>query len=50
MRLNEHLNWSQPFALEMVSIAERNGLIRQQNGLLTLTESGLKRSQQEFST
>lgn len=49
MRLNEHLKWSPQFAMEIVGIAERNGLIRQHDGLLTLTESGLKRSQQEFS-
>jgi manganese/zinc/iron transport system permease protein len=49
MRLNEHLKWSPQFAAEIVGIAKRNGLIQQQNGLLTLTESGLKRSQQEFS-
>jgi manganese/zinc/iron transport system permease protein len=49
-RLDEHLKWSPQFAQEIVRLAERGGLIRQQNGLLTLTESGLKRSQQEFST
>ena len=49
-RLNEHLKWSSQFAREIVGIAERNDLIQQQDGLLTLTESGLKRSQQEFST
>ena len=48
--LDEHLKWSPQFAQQIVRLAERNGLIRQQNGLLTLTESGLKRSQQEFST
>src|SRR5687768_15768559 len=48
-RLDEHLKWSPQFAMEIVRLAERNGLIRQQNGLLTLTENGLKRSQQEFS-
>jgi manganese/zinc/iron transport system permease protein len=48
-RLDEHLKWSPQFAQEVVRLAERNGLIRQQDGLLTLTESGLKRSQQEFS-
>ena len=48
-RLDEHLKWSPQFAMEIVRLAERNGLIRQQNGLLTLTETGLKRSQQEFS-
>lgn len=50
VRLNEHLKWSPKFAMEIVGIAERNGLIRQQEGLLMLTESGLKRAQQEFST
>ena len=49
MGLHEHLKWSPQFAMEIVGLAERNGLIRQQNGLLTLTESGLKRAQQEFS-
>jgi manganese/zinc/iron transport system permease protein len=48
-RLDEHLKWSPQFAQEVVRLAERDGLIRQQNGLLTLTQSGLKRSQQEFS-
>jgi manganese/zinc/iron transport system permease protein len=48
--LHEHLKWSPQFADEIVDIAERIGLIRQQNGLVTLTESGLKRAQQEFST
>ena len=48
-RLNEHLKWSPQFVKEIVAVAERNDLIRQQNGLLTLTENGLKRAQQEFS-
>jgi manganese/zinc/iron transport system permease protein len=49
-RLDEHLKWSPQFAAEIVRMGERHGLLREQNGLLTLTESGLKRSQQEFST
>ena len=49
-RLDEYLKWSPQFAQEIVRLAERDGLIRQYDGLLTLTESGLKRSQQEFST
>jgi manganese/zinc/iron transport system permease protein len=49
-RLDEHLKWSPQFAMEVVGRAEREGFIRQENGLLTLTENGLKRSQQEFST
>jgi len=48
-RLDEHLKWSPQFATEIVRIAERDGLIREHDGLLTLTESGLKRSLQEFS-
>jgi manganese/zinc/iron transport system permease protein len=48
-RLNEHLKWSPQFEIEIVRLAEQNGLVRRQNGLLTLTESGLKRAQQEFS-
>jgi manganese/zinc/iron transport system permease protein len=48
-RLNEHLKWSPQFATQIIGLAERNGLVRQQNGLLTLTESGLRRSQQEFT-
>jgi manganese/zinc/iron transport system permease protein len=48
-RLNEHLNWSPQFAAEIVEVAEHNGLVQQKKGLLTLTESGLKRSQQEFT-
>jgi manganese/zinc/iron transport system permease protein len=49
-RLHEHLRWSPQFAMEIVGIAERNGLVRRQNSLLTLTESGLRRAQQEFSS
>ncbi|HSL44607.1 MAG TPA: metal ABC transporter permease [Anaerolineales bacterium] len=49
-RLNEHLKWSPQFATEIVGIAERNGLVQQKKGLLFLTESGVKRSQQEFTT
>ncbi len=48
-RLDEHLRWSPQFVTEIVRLAEQDGLIRQHNGLLTLTENGLKRSQQEFS-
>ena len=47
-RLNEHLKWSSQFASEIVELAERQGLVQQKQGLLLLTESGLKRSQQEF--
>lgn len=50
LRLNEHLKWSPQFAHEVISLAERSGLIQQENGLLTLTSTGLKRSQQEFSS
>jgi manganese/zinc/iron transport system permease protein len=50
LRLNEHLNWSPQFAMEIVGIAERSGLVRQEKGLLFLTESGLKRAQQEFTS
>ena len=50
VRLNEHLKWSSQFAMEIVGIGERRGLVRQERGLLVLTESGLKRSQQEFSS
>jgi manganese/zinc/iron transport system permease protein len=49
VRLNEHLKWSPQFAMEIVGIAERNGLVQQKKGLLILTESGLKRAQQEFT-
>ncbi|HSL31641.1 MAG TPA: metal ABC transporter permease [Anaerolineales bacterium] len=49
LRLNEHLNWSPQFAMEIVGIAERLGLVQQKKGLLVLTESGLKRAQQEFT-
>lgn len=49
VRLNEHLKWSPRFAAEIVAIAERGGLVRQQQGLIVLTESGLKRAQQEFT-
>lgn len=48
-RLDEHLKWSPRFANEIVEIAERDGLVQQKQGLLFLTESGLKRSQQEFT-
>lgn len=50
VRLHEHLKWSPQFAMQVVGIAERNGLIEQRHGLLTLTDSGLQRSQQEFSS
>ncbi|GAB1471820.1 metal ABC transporter permease [Chloroflexota bacterium] len=49
LRLNEHLKWSSKFTMEVVGIAERNGLIQQREGLLTLTDAGLKRAHQEFS-
>lgn len=49
IRLHEHLKWSPQFAMEIVGIADRYGLIRQTEGLLTLTDSGRKRAQQEFS-
>jgi len=48
-RLNEHLKWSPAFTTEIVGLAKREGLVQQKNGLLTLTESGLKRAQQQFS-
>jgi manganese/zinc/iron transport system permease protein len=50
VRLHEHLKWSPQFAMEIVGIAERNGLVQQKKGLLILTESGVKRAQQEFTT
>jgi manganese/zinc/iron transport system permease protein len=49
VRLNEHLKWTPQFAMEVVGIADRMGLVQQREGLLTLTESGLKRANQEFS-
>jgi manganese/zinc/iron transport system permease protein len=49
VRLYEHLKWSPRFAAEIVGIAARNGLVQQKKGLLVLTESGLKRAQQEFT-
>ena len=49
-RLNEHLKWSPQFASEIVGMAERQGLVQQRKGLLFLTDSGLKRSQQEFGS
>jgi Mn-dependent DtxR family transcriptional regulator len=48
VRLDEHLKWSPQFASEIVGLAEREGLVQQRQGLLFLTDSGLKRSQQEF--
>jgi manganese/zinc/iron transport system permease protein len=50
VRLHEHLKWSPRFATEIVGIAERNGLVLQRKGLLELTESGLKKAQQEFTS
>jgi manganese/zinc/iron transport system permease protein len=50
LRLHEHLKWSPRFATEIVGIAERSGLVRQKKGLLELTESGLKKAQQEFTS
>jgi manganese/zinc/iron transport system permease protein len=49
VRLNEHLKWSPQFAMEIVGLAERQGLVQQNKGLLFLTENGLKRAQQEFT-
>lgn len=49
-RIHEHLRWSPQFAAEILEAAKREGLIRQQDGLLTLTDTGLQRAQQEFST
>ena len=49
IRLNEHLKWSPQFAMEIVGIAERRALVQQKKGLLVLTESGLKRAQQQFT-
>jgi manganese/zinc/iron transport system permease protein len=49
-RLDEHLKWSSQFAKEIVGIAERSGLVKQKKGLLVLTETGLKRAQQEFTS
>jgi manganese/zinc/iron transport system permease protein len=49
-RLDEHLKWSPQFAKEIVGIATRIGLVQQKKGLLVLTESGLERSQQEFTS
>jgi hypothetical protein len=48
--LDEHLKWSSQFAKEIVGIAERSGLVKQKKGLLVLTETGLKRAQQEFTS
>jgi hypothetical protein len=50
VNLNEHLKWTPQFAMQIVGVAERSGLIEQKGGLLTLTPSGLKRSQQEFTS
>jgi ssDNA-specific exonuclease RecJ len=50
IHLNEHLKWTPQFAMEVVGIAERAGLVTQKDGLLTLTESGLARASQEFSS
>jgi manganese/zinc/iron transport system permease protein len=49
VHLNEHLKWSPQFAMQIVGIAERMDLIQQKEGLLTLTEHGLKRANQEFN-
>ena len=50
VRLHEHFKWSPRFAAEIVSMAERMGLVQQTGGLLFLTENGLKRAQQEFTS
>lgn len=50
IHLNEHLKWSPQFAMEIVGMAERTGLVNQKEGLLTLTENGLKRANQEFNS
>jgi manganese/zinc/iron transport system permease protein len=48
--LNEHLKWTPQFAMEIVGIAERTGLVDQKEGLLGLTHLGKQRANQEFNT
>ncbi len=49
-RLNEHLKWTPQFTMEIAGMAEQAGLVTQKDGLLTLTASGLRRANQEFSS
>jgi manganese/zinc/iron transport system permease protein len=47
--LPEHLRWPATFTQQVVRLAERNGLVDRDDGLLTLTEQGIQRAQQEFA-
>ncbi len=38
--LDEHLRWNEPFSRRVVSLADKNVLLRQTNGFLELTPSG----------
>jgi manganese/zinc/iron transport system permease protein len=48
--LNEHLKWTPQFAMQIVGIAERTGLVEQKGGLLRLTQLGKQHAHQEFNT
>jgi manganese/zinc/iron transport system permease protein len=48
--LDEHLRWAPDFAGRVVRLAERHGLIRDQGGLLSLTEQGRTRAKEAIVT
>ena len=48
IHLYEHLKWSPKFASEVVDVAKRSGLVQQKEGILSLTETGMTRANQEF--
>lgn len=42
--LNRHLSWDPAFIQRIVQLAERDGLVQERRGLLTLTEDGRERA------
>ena len=44
--LPKHLRWERPFAEQVVSYAQRHGMIERQNGHLALTDKGRDVAQQ----
>ena len=48
--LGQHLRWNPGFANRVVELAERHGLIRDQNGRLSLTDAGRARARDAIVT
>lgn len=44
--LNEHLRWQTTFTKRVIQLAEQNGLVQRQSGLLVLTDRGRQVAQQ----